>query len=213
MKRLLIFILIGILSVQAFAQSEYEKNDKKYRFVYIAHDSETPVTRLIQRLQDYRNDAMAGYEDLIIYLSSGSNPIVIIINENQNDNQAFNEVLVTELNERVSHDVDPLVDLASILDVINKNEFLQKTVDDTPVLKYESASFDFFVNPKFWILKNNESIISPLFEILNIKNIKGGRVDFKLYESKEDRLPDGDLFGEKNIESINEFIKTNRIQY
>lgn len=196
-----------------FAQGITPEKEKKYQFVYIAHDSETPIQRLIPRLHDYRIDAMEGASDLIIYLSSGVNPIIVEYNDKVQNESEFDDILLAELNERVSHDVDPEVDIERIVELINNNEFLVRTTDGDKYLNYESAAFDFYVNPKFWTLNNNESIIVPLYFSLDIPNIKGGRVTYSMFEAREDRLPEGDLFGEKDVEKINDYTKTYRRQY
>ena len=213
MKKLLFILTILGAFLPVMAQGEVPKSEKKFQVVYIAHDSETPIQRLIPRLHDYRIDAMEQASDLIIYLSSGINPIIVVYNDKQQNESEFDDILLAELNERVSHDVDAETDIEKIIQLLNENEFVSKATDGKKYLNYDSAAFDFYVNPKFWTLNNNESIIAPLFFALDIPNIKGGRVTYRMYESREDRLPEGDLFGEKNLGNINEFTKTYRSQY
>lgn len=210
------FVLFALLAVSLSlrAQDEAEGHDKSgrvFRFVYIAHDVNTPVNRLIERLKANQNSALEEAEDIIFYLSSGQNPIVVEYNTGRDNKADFEDVLLAELNERIAHDVDAETDLERIMQLIEDAGI----VDENNRLNYMSARFNFYVNPKFWTLGNNEAIIAPLFFALDVPEIRGGRVQFQIIEAKEDRLkyPEGKAFGDKNLDGINQFTATDKIIY
>lgn len=215
LRNILTCLVLGCLSFSLYAQDEQEeayvwdKKEKSFRFVYIAHDVNTPVSRLSERLKNIRNDAAEGGEDVIFYLASGSNPIVVEYNVGKDNKTDFDEVLLAELNERNSHDVDPETDVDAIFELLDNVDF----ADENHRLKYGSVKFNFFVNPKFWTLKNNESIIVPVYFCFDVPKLTGGRVQFQIMEAREDRLPEGNLFGEKDVEGINKFTATDRVIY
>ena len=209
MKKILLYLIVGLLALPLSAQNNDNRKEKSFRFVYIAHDVNTPVARLIERLRANRNDAMEGGEDVVFYLASGSNPVIVEYNVGEDNQSDFDEVLLAELNERNSHDVDPETDVAAIFDLLNNLNI----VDENKRLNYMSAKFNFYVNPKFWTLKNNEAILVPIFFAFDIPHITGGRVQYQLMEAREDRLPEGNLFGDKNVEGINQFTATDRVIY
>lgn len=193
-----------------WAQGKFAKSDKTFRFVYIAHDVNTPVARLVERLREVRNNALDDYEDVVFYLANGANPIIVEFNVGENNQSDFDDILLVELNDRNSHNVDAETDKATILDLLNGLDI----IDANKRMKYESTQFNFYITPNYWNLKNNDFIIAPLFFALDIPNIKGGQgVQFQIMEPKEDRLPDGDLFSEKNIDGINTYTKNNRRTY
>ena len=215
MKKILLLLSVLLTAFfGAVAQEETEGHDKgarDFRFVYIAHDVNTPVQRLIERLEDYQNNAFEEGEDVIFYLSSGTNPIIVEYNVGRDNKGDFEDVLLSELNERISHDVDAQTDVETILQLIENADIM----DEDKNLKYLSAKFNFYVNPKFWTLGNNEAVIAPLFFALDVPHIRGGRVQFQLFEAKEDKLkyPEGKPFGEKNLDGINQFTATDKTQY
>lgn len=209
MKRILIYLFICLLTLPLSAQNDDSRKDKTFRFVYIAHDSSTPVGRLIDRLRHVRNDAMEGYEDVVFYLASGNNPIIVQYNVGDNNQSDFEDILLAELNDRNSHNVNAETDLTSIYKILSDVGF----VNENKQLNYESASFNFYVSPRFFTLRNHEAIIAPIFVAFDIPNIRGGRVNFQLMESRDDRLPEGPLFGDKNWEGINEYTANGRVIY
>lgn len=209
MKKAILILMMALTCLSGIAQSDASRKEKSFRFVYIAHDVNTPVSRLVERLRANRNDAMEGGEDVVFYLASGSNPIIVQYNVGENNKSDFDDLLLAELNERNSHDVDPETDLNTIFELLNNLNI----VDQNKRLNYMSAKFNFYVNPKFWTLKNNESILVPLFFAFDIPHITGGRVQYQLMEAREDRLPEGKLFGDKDVEGINKFTATDRVIY
>lgn len=62
MKKFLLSIILALSVLGVYAQAENESG-KKLLFVYIAHDSNTPVQQLCDRLRSY-------YEEATIYEGS-----------------------------------------------------------------------------------------------------------------------------------------------
>lgn len=208
-SKILLCLLLGLCSVSIKAQDVDNNKFKGFRFVYIAHDFNTPVGRLAERLKTFRNYALEDGEDVVFYMASGSNPIVVECGVGKNNIEDFENVLLPELNEKNSHDVDPETDLEVITEILNNIDF----AGYDKKINYNTVKFNFFVSPRFWTLKNNEAIIVPIFFTYDVPNLTGGRVQFQLFEAREDRLPEGNLFGEKDVEGINKFTATDRVIY
>lgn len=206
---LLIFLTSLFIAITSSAQSVSPVIDKDFRFVYIAHDVETPVNRLIERIRENKNNALSEYEDVVFYLANGTNPIVVEFNVGNNNQADFEDILLSELNERISHEVNPETDKEKIMEILNRI----KVIDNDKNLNYQTLKFNFYVNSDYWTLKNNEAVIAPIFFAYDVPNIKGGRVQYQILEPREDRLPQGDLFGLKNLSNINQFTKTDRVQF
>lgn len=209
---LLAFVMCSAMGMTALgADDGHDKGSRKFCFVYIAHDVNTPKQRLIDRLKMHQNEAYEEGEDVIFYLASGDDPIVVEYNVGKDNKEAFDEVLVGEINERISHDVDAIGDVERILELIDKADIM----DENRNLKYYSVEFDFFVNPKFWTLGNNETVIGQLYYALDVPKVQGSPIKFMLYEAKEDRVsyPEGKPFGDMNPDGINQAVATNKIYY
>ena len=208
MKRIhtILASLLCLLAVSA--RGEVPASEQILRFIYVAHDHTTPVQELAERLTDIYegNKADDNRDPLIIYLASGSNPIVVRVNvrpdlDNPDD---FESVLLPELYERNSHDVNPEVDVATIIDIFGDIDL----VDPAGNLRYMSSYFTFFVHPMFWNSGYNESVIVPVYFGLDLPDVKG-RVNMEIYQPKNNpiHITDGKPFGPKNVGGINDKIK------
>lgn len=206
MKRINTFLALLMCLFIAHAQDGIQPSNKILRFVYIAHDHTTPVQELATRLTDIyeANIADENKDPLIFYLASGSNPIVVKVNikDDSNNPEDFEKVLLPELYERNSHDVSPMVDVSTILDIFEDIII----ADNNGKLRYLSSSFTFFVNPMFWDAGYNESVIVPIYFGLDLPEIKEGRVNLEIYQPKNYPLHiiGGKPFGLKNVGGIND---------
>lgn len=109
MKRFcLLLSLLAVVTVSLRARS--------MQFVYIGHDVNTPVEKLVEKLEGYMEtveDSDADDEDapqIIVYLSSGTNPLIANMRAGNTDKENFNRI-ISELYERNYHEVDVETDV------------------------------------------------------------------------------------------------------
>lgn len=199
---ILIFAIACILNVSA-QEADASKN---YTFIYIAHDVTTPIDRLSEKLREAYREAVQYENVAIFYMSNGSDPIIVKVLPNGDDNRDdFEKVLMTELQEMNSHDVDSEVDAEAIVDLLSENDFTSYGH-----INYALVSFDFYIGSMFWTLGNNENIISRIYFVLDIDKYKYQDLAFNVYCNEEDfsnlNYEEGKPFGDKNLSSINNNI-------
>lgn len=211
MIRLLLSFIIAILgSVVAIAQSadSADHSQLQFSFHYIAHDETTPVSAIIEKLQvDYYN----AVEDedyphpTVFYLSSGARPIIVRINLPNDNRDDFDNVLLPELYQRNAHEVEPETDIEELNRIFDEIGL----VTDTNRLRYSSARFNFYINPQFWKVNNNEKIIASLFMGLDIPDMEGNLIEWNIYQPTRHHITysEGKPFGDKNVSNINDFTK------
>ena len=119
MKKFLLSIILALSVLGVYAQAENESG-KKLLFVYIAHDSNTPVQQLCDRLRSYYEEATI-YEGnvTIFYLGNEDNPIVIEVNTDRDNRQDFDK-FISELQNQNFHTVYPLADLQNIVNLFDR---------------------------------------------------------------------------------------------
>lgn len=189
------------------------------RLVYIAHDVNTPIETLVQKVERYYEELEDEAEDensrrqTILYLSSGSKPIVVNMSSGQRDDDQFNR-LVSELYERNYHDVDTEVDVEKIVNLLSDDEFLSSS----GTLDVQQLRFEFFVTPIFWEQGHNEKLIATLFYSLGLERFFDPKspeynreVSFKTYfPTIEDMRKcvgtEGKPFGNENVNNINNLL-------
>lgn len=193
---------------------------RSLRLVYIAHDVNTPVEQLVSKIEGYYENledyADEGDKDrTILYLSSGSNPIIANMESGNRDEENYRRV-IRELYERNFHDVDTEVDMEKILELLNEYDFL------TPEgrLDMSQLKFEFFVTPTYWSMKQNESFIAPLFYALGLERLcdpsspdYNRGVTFRIFFPSIEELrrsigTDGMPFGAKNPGNINNILQS-----
>ncbi len=207
MKRIvfsLIFVMASIFI--SSAQSNEGVKEKDLTIVYIAHTTNVPLAKLVNMLEERYRGGVQFANDVIFYLSNGSEPLIVNVNTAEDNNGDFEPMIIDELWAKRSHDVDPYTDVANLIDLINKNDF----VDANGKLNYLSVTFDFFVSEEFWTMKFNESIIAKLYFALDINGIKKKNPDlfFNVYRPSEIELKyeNGKPFGLKDLDNINSNI-------
>lgn len=211
MKRILISLFaVFVICSFASAQSTSTTGNSMLRFSfnYIAHDETSPVSAIIERLQEDYNNAIEDEEfphPVVFYLASDTRPIIVRVNvpgDNRND---FEDLLLPELYQRNAHEVDPETD------IIELNKLFDEIglVDNSNRLRYSSARFNFYVNPQFWSVRNNEKIIAPMFMGLDIPNMQGKLIDWSVFQPARNHIsyPKGKPFGEKDVCGINEYME------
>lgn len=174
--------------------------------VYVAHTTDVPLARLTELLEERYRGGVQFSNEVIFYISNGSEPLVVKVNTNDENKADFESMIIDELWAKRSHDVDPHVDTQSLIEIINDNDF----ITEDGKLKYLSVTFDFFISEEFWTMKYNESIIAKLYFALDINNIKKNNPDlfFNIYHPYEIKLvfEDGKPFGLKDLDKINSNI-------
>lgn len=207
MKRIvfsLIFVMASIFI--SSAQNNEGAKEKDLTIVYIAHTTDVPLAKLVNMLEERYRGGVQFSNDVIFYLSNGTEPLIVMVNTAEDNNGDFEPMIIDELWAKRSHDVDPYTDVSNLIDLINKNDF----VDADGKLKYLSVTFDFFVSEEFWTMKFNESIIAKLYFALDINGIKKNNPDlfFNVYRPSEIELKyeNGKPFGLKDLDNINSNI-------
>ena len=200
MKRLFVtaVCMLALLST-AFGQG---KSSKDLQFIYIAHDENTAVGSLLDRLTEAYNDARNYPEtrELILYLANDTDPVIVQVNT-EYDNQGQFGQIVEELQTKISHTINPDVDRESIVNLFNENDM----IDEAGNPRYYSVEWTYYVNSTFWSLGNNEDIISGLYFIMDMKPlIDSGNMKVYVMYGTNDRLQyDKNLpFGTKNLFSV-----------
>ena len=178
------------LPVMGYAQS------KSLEFYYIAHDRTTPVSDLCQRLESVYETALS-YDDfaVIFYLPNYDEPMVVKINLDGDNRDDFTN-LISELRIKTSHEIYADIDYATIIDLINQNDFIDSEGNPT----YSSVLFCWYVNPDFWQFQYNEKLIASLYFNLELEKYQG-YVTTQVWHARGDgikvnkRYP----FGTKNL--------------
>lgn len=191
------FLFCGSLSAQTSNKSLY--------FVFIDHEPTTPVTKLCERLKSLRDDVLEIEDQMMVYLSDGMHPIVSLINmgdsgETRNTEEAFGKV-ISELQERVSNDVNPRVDLEEILNLFSTYNI----VGEDGKLCYREVTMDFYLGPNFWSQEHHKKLLQRLYFLFQIPELEKGELMFNVFIPKGTTLSyeEGEVFGKLNAEGIN----------
>lgn len=207
MKR--IFIVIFLICSVFLPLMSQETDKQEFTFIYIDHETNTPVSRLVEKLSEIKRDLVQMHAPGIFYMAAGSKPIIVRFNM-ENDNRAdFDSLFVRELQEKDSHDIIASVDVDSIIHILSENDI----IDGNGQLAYEPVTFDFYVGDKFWNLGNNEKVISTLFFALGLDKYPAGKVPVNIIRSSGDEISISkeEPYGRKNLGGINERLRV--LQY
>lgn len=177
MRKLILFCLLFLGVAAASAQ---ETVDSEITFIYIHHTTDTPVQDLCKRLNSDFKDAKRFDKPLIIYLANAEKPYVATVGINGADQKEFDNI-ISELQERRYHPVDPSADVHNIIDLFNDDDFLLS--DGRP--KYGSMTWQFYINQEFWTSGYNEQIIANLYYCLDLDRLPDEYLHLMLYYSGE----------------------------
>ena len=207
MKKIIFGLVIAMLNIFfVSAQSDEGFKEKDLTIVYIAHTTDIPLARLTGLLEERYRGGVQFSNDVIFYLSNGTEPLIVKINTAEENKLDFEPMIIDELWAKRSHDIDPYPDVAKLIEIVNENDF----VSESGELKYLSVTFDFFISEEFWTMKYNESIIAKLYFALDVNNIKQENPDlfFNVYRPSEVELiyDNGKPFGLKDLDNINSNI-------
>lgn len=225
MKRHVFFILTCLLLFGTNHADAQNNQEKRLHFVYIDHEVTTPTkevnARMTQRFYDVGE--FPDREALVIYLSNGRRSPVAFVNlkeyasdvqlsrlttsgEKRDTEEAFKGVLET-MNNANSHSVEARVDVENILDIFEG----LKVFDENGKLNFKSLRIDFYVGPNFWLLRNNEKVISRLYALLQqgLQDEDKKKITFSVFKPANVKIdyPEGKPFGDTNLNGINEKLQ------
>ena len=159
-----------ISCLAAIVLAAFALQARTMRIVYIAHDVDTPVEQLVHKIENYYEnledeaDDEESVDQTILYLSSGSNPVIANMKSGNRDDDQFNRI-VSELYERNFHDVDTDIDIEKVIDLLGESDFLSPSGQ----LDVSQLKFEFYVTPSFWTMRQNEKFIASLFYLLGLE--------------------------------------------
>jgi hypothetical protein len=154
-----------------------------------------------------RDDAIEVEDALIVYLSDGRQSLLSFTNledkkgMERDKSEAFVNIIAA-LQDANSHDVRAQDDRNNILKLFEEYNF----VDDEGRFLFNSVTMDFYVGPEYWVLGNNEKVISHLFVDFDAASFPKEKLAFNVFKPKEQALdyPEGMPFGDNNIDGINQ---------
>lgn len=201
-------ILITVLAIMPVVTAKAQDYSKmNLHFVYIDHETSTPVNQLCKRIRTLRDDAIEVEDALIIYLSDGRQSLLSFTNleDRNNLNRDTPEAyvnIIAALQDANSHDIIAREDRKNILNLFDEYNF----VDEQGHFLFNSVTMDFYVGPDYWNLGNHEKVIAHLFVDFDASSFDKAKLAFNVFKPKgvELKYPEGMPFGDNNIEGINQ---------
>lgn len=204
MRRIIFCIsAIFLLFVQSiFAQAEDEYKKDCY-FVYIAHDQDTPVSLLTERIKEMGKDARRHHHPTIFYLANDEAPLITCYNIMVNG-ATTEEELLSQLADKLYHPVNATFDYDYIC-----NYFKDLVLGSRDSRTFESINWSFYTTESFWKLGYNESLIASIFWKFSIKNYQDRQLNYNVFYSADNGFhPDEENpFGIHNFDGINKIVK------
>lgn len=207
----LIFAFFSFIST-SWAQEVEDKSEQAFRFIYLVHDTSTPVESLIDVLYDVETRTLENGQKCMICLSNGISTkkdeeyLVAIILEGSDYEPAFDKIR-EELRNEYAHDIDINRDVEYIVNLFSKeNEFL----DENGELLYKSMTFDFYLSTKFCDNGYAGQFIAPLYLAFDVPNMPG-HFNFNVWVGGKnigvnDYSDPKKILGDKNYNEINDNI-------
>ncbi len=171
MKRIVLLITALLVWVSAEAQ-QYDTHLQEFNFVYIGHDTDTPIQETMERL-DYLYEEAVNHRDeyaVVFYLPNGYDPIIVRINT-PNSNEDDYEIIKRELIMNRMHYVDPEVDVQKITELFNEVDIIDE--EGNPL--YKNVMWTYYINPSFWQMYYNERVIAYLYWVLEMEPLVESR--------------------------------------
>lgn len=194
---------------------------RNLKVVYIAHSVETPVGQLMTKLEEYHDEIGADEDDAgnrtILYMSSGSNPIIADMRSGDTDEGNY-ERIMREF-ERNYHDVNGEYDTQRMIELFDGADFCTASGS----LGVDDLTFEFYVTPEFWQANNNEKLISALFFSLDLARyadpyspLRTGDMTYSVHFPNMENVraakgDDNKPFGAHNVDNINNLIGPSNI--
>lgn len=194
-------------------------NARNVKFIYIAHDVESPVEKLMKKIERYHDDLdpddTESNDRTIVYISSGDNPIIADMRSGNLDEDNYERVMHEF--ERNYHDVDAEVDIDKVIELFSEDDFL----DASGRLDVNDITFEFYVTPIYWVNNQHQKFIASLYYAFGLDKFNNPKSPFftrdmsftvylpTLEDMRKCKGAEGKPFGELNINNINEFVGTN----
>lgn len=170
--------------------------DRTLEFYYISHDYSTKIGDVCSMLEEKYEMAIE-FSDcaMIFYLPDRDNPKVVRMNV-EGDNRSEFEDLLSELRGRYAHEAYAYVDLDKITEIFNDVEI----IDNEGNLHYQSIRMSWLINPSFWAMNCNETLISSLYFILDFEKYKD-YVTIDIWNASDEKIDvnRNSPFGTKNL--------------
>lgn len=196
-KTLLSVLFVLLMAFPSFAQR------KNLYFYYVAHDYTTPVDVICERLEEEYNHAL-GYDDyaLVFYLPNGDHPFVVKVNLKGDNRDDFN-TFISELRTRYTHETYPYIDAPKIIDIFNQHDFTSEDGSH----EIDNVLMTWYVNPTFWTMNYNESLIAAVYFALELDKYKD-KVNLEFWHAEGDGLAidQNHPFGTKNLLGDHQFF-------
>lgn len=198
-KLLLMFMCLFVGTQYGWTQVK----KKPFYFVYITHNRTTPVQRLCEKLIDQYNTIRNTGSPCVFYLANRNSPYIVYMNLSIDNRQEFESKIIGELQNKVSHDINPSFDIEQIVELFNQNEI----INEGGTLLYPSVTWNLYVNKGFWN-QYNESFIASLYWTMELDKLKEEEFYLNIYQDKNDQVDvdKNSLFGTKNLANINDDI-------
>ncbi len=206
-------ILLTVIALLLTASTGASRN---ITVVYIAHDVDTPVEKLMSKLERYHDQIGADDDEMnnrtILYMSSGSNPIISDMKSGNTDEENYERVM-REF-ERNYHDVDGEYDAEKFIELFTNDDFLSSTGE----LDVNDITFEFYVTPSFWKGNQNQKFIASLFYAFGLERFTDPKspqftrdLSFTVYfpsmeDVRESKGVDNMPFGIRNLNDINSLV-------
>ena len=180
-----------------FAQEDVLKQD--CYFVYIAHDSDTPVGKLSEKIKDMGKDARRYHHPTIFYLSNDESPYVVAYNI-EVSNSVSEDDLLSQLAVKLYHPINASFDYEYI-----RTHFKDLVLGSGSNRTFESINWSFYTTESFWKMGFNESLIASIYWTFSIKNYQDRHLNYNVwYSSTSGFAPNSEQpFGVHNLDGIN----------
>ena len=194
------------LSITTMAQSNMQKKEQPFRFLYLVHDPTSPVSTLIESLRKIERRARQYNQVCLIYLSNGRKvdevPFFLAQINTEEDNRNEFDKILGELNNKLSHEINIQADISHILKIFDEH----KIIDDNGDLLYKSVAMEFYLTSHFCENGYVDDFIVPLYVAFDVHNLPD-KFKFYVMVNGVDREDPEYYFGNKNYNSINENVE------
>ena len=136
---------IGYIAAQDMVDQEASDfKEKDLTIVYIAHTTDVPLAKLTEKLEEHYRNGVQFSNEVIFYLSNGSEPYIVKVNTKGQNKDDFEAEIIDELWAKRSHDIDPFSDVENIINIVNDNDFIDEN-GKVESFSFQTESFSTYV--------------------------------------------------------------------